>query len=544
MNYRNRITGMPSHSGYFQQNTAAMMSNILKYLTFQALFIFSFINLNGQHSFIIELNDTYATMVDDIIETTDGHYIFTAVRFDYSLMDYQTGKIYKVTPTGEIISQATLGAENEVIIPGGLHQHPQNENQWIVVGVILDQNGSGNHHLKIMVFSDEIGLIDQMYLPIPVYFVIFHSIIDDKNKLIVAGSYRPSNTNRLNLAIGRITLNGNLIDFNSFDYELSQFLSDLMENSHVVGTYGLVISGPVPDVNFSPAELFLTVDSLLSHTQTSHIPRIIGFGNTTGVLTAQGYVFAGKGYYNNDMVLLNPFQNVILEKFLPKRQSGHDIRKATVLSTDTDFIVIHETVFGDGQIIEYPAPNKSISLTEHNTIYTAGIKNIIPFEWPFQYEPSWIRVNKLDAELNIIWEKHYGGDAYYQVNSVTATSDGGVIVSGFKTYPGQAPLMNLLVIKLKPDGTVSLDELPSTYSSPGIVLRPNPATSETRLQLPENITLTAMQVELYSHTGRLLYRVQPTLHFHKIEVAHLPKGLYLVRVWDGEKWLVEKLVVR
>jgi hypothetical protein len=73
-------------------------------------------------------------------------------------------------------------------------------------------------------------------------------------------------------------------------------------------------------------------------------------------------------------------------------------------------------------------------------------------------------------------------------------------------------------------------------------LYPNPATTETWLQLPENTPLAQSQIELYSPTGRLLYKTQPTSQFHKIEVAHLPRGLYLVRVWDGEWWLVEKLV--
>jgi hypothetical protein len=72
---------------------------------------------------------------------------------------------------------------------------------------------------------------------------------------------------------------------------------------------------------------------------------------------------------------------------------------------------------------------------------------------------------------------------------------------------------------------------------------PNPATTEFWLQLPENTPLAQVQIELYSPTGRLLYKAQPTSYFHKIDVAHLPKGLYLMRVWDGEKWVAEKLVV-
>ncbi|MBU2557235.1 MAG: T9SS type A sorting domain-containing protein [Bacteroidetes bacterium] len=72
---------------------------------------------------------------------------------------------------------------------------------------------------------------------------------------------------------------------------------------------------------------------------------------------------------------------------------------------------------------------------------------------------------------------------------------------------------------------------------------PNPATTQTWLQLPENTALSQIQIELYSPAGKLLHKTKPSSNFHKIDVAHLPKGLYLVRLWDGERWYVEKLVV-
>jgi hypothetical protein len=57
----------------------------------------------------------------------------------------------------------------------------------------------------------------------------------------------------------------------------------------------------------------------------------------------------------------------------------------------------------------------------------------------------------------------------------------------------------------------------------------------------------ACSVDAHRKTAVVLQKVlkaQTTSYFHKIDVAHLPKGLYLVRVWDGEKWVAEKLVVR
>jgi hypothetical protein len=73
---------------------------------------------------------------------------------------------------------------------------------------------------------------------------------------------------------------------------------------------------------------------------------------------------------------------------------------------------------------------------------------------------------------------------------------------------------------------------------------PNPATSETWLQLLEGTNNSSLPMQLISAKGILVYSTTVRGRFHKIETANLPKGLYLVRVWNGEKWMVEKLVVR
>ncbi len=130
-------------------------------------------------------------------------------------------------------------------------------------------------------------------------------------------------------------------------------------------------------------------------------------------------------------------------------------------------------------------------------------------------------------------------------------SNKGIVFSGTSVFTGAAHWLlckweNGEQIYMNPDynscyiATVSVGEI----SGRKLKLYPNPATSLTWLQLPENTLLAQAQIELYSPTGRLLYKARPTNQFHKLEVAHLPKGLYLVRLWDRKGWLTEKLAVR
>ncbi len=92
------------------------------------------------------------------------------------------------------------------------------------------------------------------------------------------------------------------------------------------------------------------------------------------------------------------------------------------------------------------------------------------------------------------------------------------------------------------DTTVSINEQKPAHAKASFLLYPNPATNEVWLQLPTNMQQAIMQVELISPTGRLIYTSKAEGDFHKIELKHLPPGLYLIRLWDGERWLVEKVV--
>ncbi len=492
--------------------------------------------IEAQNSFYFELENSFPMQGMDIVETNNNEYIILVLvhpTYGYDIL-------VKLSANGEVLSQLPLGSTDTIINLSRIHR--VDDNHIVVTGLAhLTENMSDTYAVQIH-FDDEMQPIEQIYTQIPLNLEIFYTALDESNNLTWAGSYGPFG--QMDLAIAKIDMFGNLINFNTHTSEGNHYVNDIIQYSSDPVIYGISVTGPMEGNTNQGLEFFLQFDDELQYLKTSKIPNIAGVGNTNMAIVSSGLIaFAGKGFTPSS--IMYGFNNYLQAKTLNWYLGSYatDIYKSVLVLANELISPLVYITFGDGIIRDFPAPYSAICSFENNTIYTAGIKNIIPFEWPFQQEPSWIRVNKLDAELNIIWEKYFGGDAYYQVNTVTATSDGGVIVSGFKTYPGQAPLMNLLVIKLKPDGTVSLDENPYAESLPKFIIYPNPATNQVWLQLPENMQLSQAQIELYSPTGRLLYKVQLTSQFHMIEVAHFPRGLYQVRVWDGEKWLVEKLVV-
>lgn len=161
-----------------------------------------------------------------------------------------------------------------------------------------------------------------------------------------------------------------------------------------------------------------------------------------------------------------------------------------------------------------------------------------------------IWVVKLTAVGEIEWDKCYGGlgtERFFGTHSILKKSDYIYVFNAeaqFNSIDVQCEIhgeRDAWVFEIALPDTTSVIIPPASAGE--IRVYPNPATTELWLQLPENMPFNQAQIELYSPTGKLLYRAQLASQFHKIETAHLPAGLYLVRLWDGERWMTEKVVV-
>ena len=161
---------------------------------------------------------------------------------------------------------------------------------------------------------------------------------------------------------------------------------------------------------------------------------------------------------------------------------------------------------------------------------------------------------KLNGDGELQWQQCFGGIVNETVEyGVVKKSDNNFVIAGIINYgpsydvgctvhSGTHMNRDIWVFEIMMED--SLNAISPPANTREIKVYPNPATTELWLQLPENLVPAQAHIELISPTGRLLYKAQPTGHFHKIETAHLPSGLYMVRLWDGKQWRAAKVVVK
>jgi hypothetical protein len=137
--------------------------------------------------------------------------------------------------------------------------------------------------------------------------------------------------------------------------------------------------------------------------------------------------------------------------------------------------------FGAIDTLDYPGRAQGIDFKHPDTIYYAGMKNVIISFNP--NGPSWILVGQLDANLQPRYQRVYGGDGYYMTLNVLATSDGGCLVSSL-LHDHELNKDDLFIMKLNPEGLITgIDPLivPLRYA----IVWPNPAMDILNVEFTE-----------------------------------------------------------
>lgn len=205
--------------------------------------------------------------------------------------------------------------------------------------------------------------------------------------------------------------------------------------------------------------------------------------------------------------------------------------------------ILEEHMYGALDTNHYFALNE-MDCRDSNYFYLGGTKN---FDWfpPFLTpEHRWIFINKLRLDGSIIWQHYYKGELNYMPYKILATSDGGALILSHK-YDWNSPYPNqrdIHILKVDSNGyysgMVNVDEISGKPLQ--LLVYPNPATSFVNIA---SGLYTDLEFLLYDLNGKLLLREQLNASEQSISIEHLPAGMYIYRIIQGEKLLESSRLV-
>jgi hypothetical protein len=193
---------------------------------------------------------------------------------------------------------------------------------------------------------------------------------------------------------------------------------------------------------------------------------------------------------------------------------------------DTAQNLYDQKLFGDFHVEDYPVTRHAIVSTNDGHLYLAGMYNAsTQFEYPNIF--SEVALVKMDEDMNLLWEKTYGGDAYYETRDMLCDNEQGVAIA-LRRYNKdvQTDEFDIAILRTDADGDVLfVRDLFQHNKSVG--LYPNPVSQHLNIDLPDDCS--PQRIEIIDSRGRLVMTPDPA-QSRRVDASSLPAGYYQIRV--------------
>jgi len=203
-----------------------------------------------------------------------------------------------------------------------------------------------------------------------------------------------------------------------------------------------------------------------------------------------------------------------------------------IRTLDTAFNILNSYIFESENEYDYAGIFSNLARTSDGFIFV-GTKNSNWIGEPIDTMNSSIYAVKLDTNLNIQWEKTIGGDAYYQVYSVSpASKDGCLILASRYDEEINGIENDVFLIKMNSEGGYSFISLPVSREKK-ITVYPNPGNNYINLSIQS--FQNNLVFNLYSVSGFRLLSSINLLKITQINTSHLAAGIYFYEVKQQDK---------
>lgn len=451
--------------------------------------------LNAQSTFEFLRTNPADEISSSIIDDSENNIYFPVVNFQNAL-------ILKLDCNGTIIDSVQIPnakgscnlselirVNNEVFLALGEWSTDTSNQLWFI---------SFNNNLEI--------LLDLKLNSNDCHINDFRSIINHKGNIVFIAQYLNSE-HFLNICIYELTPGGNVIRSIFYDYTSLNMGYTLLEDTSDY-TYKLFSLTPVDSRSLS------TLNTLDTNFNLIDVRTFYGFidgHNSSKWFSNSSYLLTGERYFDS----------------IEEMDIG-------ILKVNLNDSVLSSTFIGKPDTVESPGQVKSLDFIDSNNIFFCGSTN--SYGWPFQNDPSWIIVNILDSSLNIKSQQFYGGDAFYLVNSVLATQDGGCVISCSRyDYKIQYNEFDIYILKVNKDGL--LVNIPDESSSTSLICKLHPNPGKGYFYIDSNTD--NLKLELFDLTGNYCYSSMISYGVNLQLVSRLASGMYNYRILNQNDKLMQ-----
>lgn len=191
---------------------------------------------------------------------------------------------------------------------------------------------------------------------------------------------------------------------------------------------------------------------------------------------------------------------------------------------------------GGADSVTYPGAGKKNILVTSDYIWVMGWYNTLEPGFPCQIEPTYIMLNKLNYNLELIEQIFYGGDGMYWPRDIIETSDHHIVVGG-EYYNNQAVPYNChfdpFVLKVNSEGLIVNTTNPDMPVAQEALVFPNPGSGYLQVKLA--IQHQQARLQLFDINGRSMLEEEISTDMQQLNTSALPTGIYPYRITANGK---------
>jgi hypothetical protein len=465
------------------------------------------ISLNSQTTtFEYLLSTAKNEVVRDLYEDENGKIFLTGFSSNHSdFKKNKDGLIIKLDENGYFIDSIIL--ENPTKAYDILNILPDGNNQYVLCSQCFDTTGNTqNTSIDLRRMDTELNIFDHQEYLFPSNYKAINLFARGglNDQFIVAGTVD--------------TLHN---DFTMFFYEFNNeldsikakfFLDDfiLCSDAYSLNNNSIWV---LSDIH----PRYYTLDQGLNIISEDYLPNYISGNFGVGWDSDTSFYLVGQDG--------DPDDNIgIIKQFHPTDTTGFLYKTWGTLDT-----------------IDFPALSGALDFNNRDSIYIGGTNNF----WVTYYGtwPSWYFVIQTDSNLNVRWERFYGGDAYYVMRKIIASNDGGCIVAGtrYDYLNATEEELDIHILKLNNEGLlVSTHEEPAIEMHEALVF-PNPGTNYLKVRIAAQYKQSTF--ELFDINGRKVLTQQISGKWGEVHTTFLETGTYIYKIYNSEglfesgKWI-------
>jgi hypothetical protein len=485
-----------------------------KLKTIEILLVLFFLSANSifsQNTFKYTIKDPSTDeVVYDGIELANESYILTCIQME-SIAYFWKVHLVRISNSGNLLGSTEFQYQGQN--SGFMSVHQIQPNLFLFAGITVD--GSKN---KIWIYETDslFNAVNNKVITLDTCsFSSVDIFSDESGNFLLPGILRtPSNIPYA--YIYKLSPNLDSLAFKIFtDYPVL-FQPSLLRKVDNSGYY-FFLEGYC-SVWSGYDEAILDLDNSFSIVKISGVPHQLAEAVNSKWINKKSFIITGRRFF-----IPNPNDQCV-----------------GVLSLDTNYSLNHELIIGDHDTVEWTGRWKNLDYIDTNNIYVGGIHNFCEFEICNQI--SWFSLTNMDSSLNVRWEKFYGGNAYYVLWGIKATTDGGCIMYG-SIYDSatQVNERDIYVIKVDQNGLVGIDDKKLNPLAHDAIVFPNPGSDY--LNIESGPQISGAQFRLVTLNGTQVISKFLNERMIKIDAQSLSSGTYLWEiifkggVIENGKWI-------